>query len=270
MRTIIAPTDFSDISINAVNYAADMAMDIGAELVLLHVTEQPVAIPEVPFTGITYDEMISDETIKTLKQKLHERTENKISIHIKNTVGAIHGSIQYELEDLCKRKKPFAVVMGTHGNGIMQRFFVGSATFHAAAHLPYPVLVVPANVQYKPVRKIVLASDLKTTNTSLHELRTVINAFKATLHVVYVNKEFSEVEKLRDKKNLLENYLEEFSPEFHFIYNSSVQKGIEIFVEKNDIDLVLILPKKHWLFHKSQSKELIFHSSVPVATIHEE
>src|SRR5581483_9458644 len=120
-------------------------------------------------------------------------------------------------------------------------------------------------------RKIALASDLKTTNKiSLHELRTIINTFNAGLNVVYVNKDFSEVEKLRDEKNIFENYLEEFSPEFHFIYNNSVQKGIEIFVEKNDIDLILVLPKRHWLFHKSQSKELIFHSSVPVATIHEE
>jgi len=34
MKTIIAPTDFSAVSLNAVNYAADMAQDINAELIL--------------------------------------------------------------------------------------------------------------------------------------------------------------------------------------------------------------------------------------------
>jgi nucleotide-binding universal stress UspA family protein len=49
MRTIIAPTDFSAVSLNAVNYAADLAVAINAELILLHVVQIPITVSEIPF-----------------------------------------------------------------------------------------------------------------------------------------------------------------------------------------------------------------------------
>ena len=39
MKVLIAPTDFSKASINSVNYAADMAFAIKAQLMLFHVVQ---------------------------------------------------------------------------------------------------------------------------------------------------------------------------------------------------------------------------------------
>ena len=50
MKTIIAPVDFSPVSYNACIYAAHMAQDIKAELVLLHLMELPLAVAEFPVT----------------------------------------------------------------------------------------------------------------------------------------------------------------------------------------------------------------------------
>jgi len=44
MRTIVAPTDFSSVSINALNYAADLAAAIEADLILLHVVQIPITV----------------------------------------------------------------------------------------------------------------------------------------------------------------------------------------------------------------------------------
>ena len=49
MKTIIAPTDFSPISLNAVNYAADMAVSINADLSLLYVCLLPITYGEAPY-----------------------------------------------------------------------------------------------------------------------------------------------------------------------------------------------------------------------------
>ena len=38
---LIAPTDFTDVLINAVNYAANMALAMNADLLVLHATELP-------------------------------------------------------------------------------------------------------------------------------------------------------------------------------------------------------------------------------------
>ena len=44
MRTIVAPTVFSSVSIYALNYAADLAAAIEADLILLHVVQIPITV----------------------------------------------------------------------------------------------------------------------------------------------------------------------------------------------------------------------------------
>ena len=48
MKTILVATDFSPAAFNAVNYAADMAIAIKADLLLLHVYQIPVGYSEIP------------------------------------------------------------------------------------------------------------------------------------------------------------------------------------------------------------------------------
>ena len=48
MKTIIVATDFSSTALNAANYAADMALAINADLLLLYVYQLPVSYSEVP------------------------------------------------------------------------------------------------------------------------------------------------------------------------------------------------------------------------------
>ena len=48
MKTILMATDFSPAALNAANYAADMALAINADMLLLHVYQIPVTFSEVP------------------------------------------------------------------------------------------------------------------------------------------------------------------------------------------------------------------------------
>jgi nucleotide-binding universal stress UspA family protein len=52
-----------------------------------------------------------------------------------------------------------------------------------------------------------------------------------------------------------------------------VEEGINEFAEKNNIDLLITIPKKHGLFDNlfkhSSTKELITQSHVPVMCVHD-
>ena len=185
MKTIIAPTDFSSISYNACLYAAKMAKDINAELVLLHAMELPIAVAEFPVTEDLFDEIGMEKELEALKNKLSTETNNKVNIYTKN----ILGSAEYEIKELCKIKKPFAVVMGTHSSSLLDRFFLGSTTVYSAKHLHCPVLVIPSNATYKPIKKIALASDLKDIyEIPAQEIETIVKHFNAEFEVFYVAK----------------------------------------------------------------------------------
>ena len=266
MKTIITPTDFSSISENACVYAAKMAADIHAELVLLHVMELPVSVAEFPVTEEMIDEINMESELEALRKTLVKETANKVIIHTKN----ILGSVEHELKELCEQKKPFAVVMGTHASSILDRFFLESTAVYSARHIPFPVLVVPGGVNYTPIRKIALATDLKDIyDLSVHEIETIVNTFHASFEVYYVGKNEKDIDKGAVEKLSLYHHLSRLNPEFYFIENEDVELGISLLAEKNRADLVLFIPKKHGPFHKSQSKELIFYSLVPVMAIHE-
>ena len=76
MKTIVAQLIFQP-SLNAANYAADMACVIGADLALLHVYSIPVVISEVPVPAYSLDKLIKDaeEQMKQLKEKIMFKTQ---------------------------------------------------------------------------------------------------------------------------------------------------------------------------------------------------
>jgi|GEM_PF-979953 len=63
-------------------------------------------------------------------------------------------------------------------------------------------------------------------------------------------------------------------PVYGFIEDKDVEEGINDFAEKNNLDAVITLPKKHGLlqslFQKSTTRELVRHTNVPLICIRKE
>ena len=93
MKTIIAPTDFSALSYNACLYAARMAEDIHAELILLHVMELPVAMSGQPLARPLLSEIIMEDELKRFRDKLRLATDKKVTIQAKSVSGAVKDEI---------------------------------------------------------------------------------------------------------------------------------------------------------------------------------
>ena len=267
MKTILAPTDFSEVSLNAVRYAADLAVAIHAKLLILHAVDVPVAVGDMPVAGVSYDELNSETELLRLRKSLLEQTCGKISIEAKQ----LWGTLENELIKVCGYNKPFAIVMGTHGNALAARYFLESTTVYVAKHFNYPVIVVPQDRSFKPIRKIVLATELKNLDDlPWQQVTSLLNIFGASLHIVHVNKTDKEIGENLLKDLFSDHPLKTSDPYFHVVENVNVQKGISLFAEQNDADLVLVVPKKHGLFHKSDSRQFIFYSPVPVMALHKE
>ncbi len=57
---ILAPVDFSPVSLNAANYAAKLAKETGSSLTLLHVVQVPVMYGEVPMPVGNYEHVVDE------------------------------------------------------------------------------------------------------------------------------------------------------------------------------------------------------------------
>jgi nucleotide-binding universal stress UspA family protein len=179
-----------------------------------------------------------------------------------------------ELKTVCERINPYAVVMGSQGTTAAERLFFGSHTVHAMKHLVWPLLTIPPQVRFSSIKKIGLACDFNKVvdTTPVDEIKTLVNDFHAELHVLNTGKKEVFKPELVFESGLLQEMLVALKPEYHFIATDNTDEGIMNFAEKNHIDLLVVLPKRHGLLEKlllkSHSKQLVLHSHVPVMALH--
>ncbi len=272
MKKILVATDFSQTAANAVNYAVDMALSMNAELLLLHVVQTPIGFSDLPLVMGLEDMMRSSETdIRHLKEELLLRTAGKIIIETEVGMGGFFE----ELKTVCERVKPYAVVMGSQGKTEAEHILFGSHAVYTVKHLKWPVITVPPNAAFTAVKKIGLASDLTAVieTTPFEEIKTLVQDFNAELHILNTGKKEVFDADIVFESGLMQEMTMSLKPTFHFIDNENTDEGIMDFAEKNQIDLLIVMPHRHNLlagiFHKSHTKQLVLHSHVPVMSIHQ-
>ena len=273
MKTILLATDFSGAAQNAANYAADMALVINADLLLVHIYEIPVSYGEMPVP--VNDEVImenAEKNITELKEQLSRKTGGKLHIATEVTTGVF---FFHELKSVCERIKPYAVVMGSHGTTAAERLFFGSQTVYAMKYLVWPLVSVPPEAAFSAVKKIGLACDFENVlnTTLLDEIKMLVSDFNAELHVINTGKEQVPDPDVAFELGLLDDMLNPLKPDYHFITSENTDEGIMNFAEENDIDLLVVLPKRHGLLHKlihkSHTKQMVLYSHVPVMALHQ-
>ena len=275
---IVAATDFSPVSLNAINYAADMACAIKTSLHLLHTHQLVMPYSSdfpVPIENITIINQETEEKIKKLKGSLIKRVNGKINIY----TSVKEGILVNELEDYCSSVKPYAVVMGTQGASALERVLFGSNTLAVMKHLSWPLIAVPPEAKFTGIKKIGLACDLKKVVETIpvETIRLLVKQFGAKLYIIHINSDiggYSEYKpETMEASAFLQEMLDEFNPSFHFIDITGIEEAINGYAEAHAIDLLIIIPKKHSiaekLMHRSRSKQLILHTQVPIMSIHE-
>jgi nucleotide-binding universal stress UspA family protein len=277
MKTIIVPTDFSPVAMNALNYALDMAKSIEANIILLNTYQAPVAYsdaPVSPVTTISLDDIrrSSEERLADLQQDVARITGGTRKVYIEAKLG----NTVDVLEEMCSSVRPFAVVMGSHGSTGVERLIMGSTTLSVIRHLRYPVIVVPSGTTYKEIRKVGLACDFKDVMETIpaEYIRNIVNEFNAELHVLNINPDGENYDEDTPLESAwLDSLLVDIKPNYYFLKRDDIVEGINEFSEKHNLDVVIVIPKKHNLlekiFHKSRSKELVKNAHIPIVSIHE-
>ncbi len=272
MKTIIVATDFSSTATNAVQYAADMALAVKANLVLLHCYQLPVSISEVP---VIYDinTAVAGATkeLSRLKTDLMLRTVNKVDIQTE----VREGSFFSELKDVCADSQPYAVVVGSQGTTAAERFFFGGHTVFAMKHLQWPLIAVPKGVTFSGIRKIALASGLDDdiSPEAISKIKALVTDFNAALYIINSGREDEYNPEAVFQAGVLHEELKSLDPHFHFVAGKNFESGISTFVEQNGIDLLIVMPGHYGLVdslaHKSHTKQLALHTHVALLALHE-
>jgi nucleotide-binding universal stress UspA family protein len=138
LKTILAPTDFSDLSANGVRYACQLARDMGAALIVFNV----VALDE--------SNAVNKREIEQHKQRLEEFVAEKVAdagvgLKVRQMVDA--GQPFGAIVDCAEKEGVDLIVMSSHGRSGLSRMLIGSVTDKILRGGSCPVLVVPAKTE---------------------------------------------------------------------------------------------------------------------------
>ncbi len=139
IKTILVPTDFSDLSSEAVDGALSMAKQVDAKLIFLHTLEWP----DHP------DEMtpLYDERYSFMKDRASIMLQDLVDRAKKEGVEAgrellTEGVPFVEIIQAARRNKADLIIMGTHGRSGLSHIMMGSQAERVVRQSPCPVLTV--------------------------------------------------------------------------------------------------------------------------------
>jgi nucleotide-binding universal stress UspA family protein len=272
MKIIIAPTDFSPASLNAVNYAAALAAVLNAKLILLNLVEVPMVASEIPVPETVFEDMVgmAEQDLDNIISKLNTRTKGKITIEKKVLMGKVAAGIK-EFSDWYK---PFAIVMSIKSGNSLERFLFGSTTLSSVKTNPYPVLAIPENVQFNGIHKIGLACDLQNVlkTVPFHLLNEWMSVFNPSLDIIHVSKNEHDFNSPDIAESIsLQNHLSKFKPSFHFLTGVNLSEKLNEYAIQQNLDLLIVIPRKHGsfsTFDKKHSGEIIVKNKIAILSLH--
>ncbi|MBK1439451.1 universal stress protein [Parapedobacter sp. ISTM3] len=271
METIIIATDFSESATNAALYAAYLSGPLRVHTIILyHSYDSAPQATEIPLPE-SKDAALAHESSLTALEATEAKMQPFISKHTSVEIIANELPIVVGIQRLLDERRVGLVVTGITGKSNLEKFLIGSNTIAIADACTAPVLVVPEQVEFKPIAKAVFACDLdKVDDTmpvgTLAQLADTL-AFKLlVLNIVKPEAGFDPG--IIPEQYKLHGLLDRLNPEYHYVEYNDVVEGIMNFAETQQADLVMTVPKRYGffdnLFHKSVTKKLAHHTRLPL------
>lgn len=261
MNTVIIPVDFSETSINAARYAAKLlAGHKNVNIILYHSFTKPVEAKHA-MGGL-----------ENIKIELTTEQDLQIEVLAFEEADFVDG-----LEKTARHRRANLIIMGITGKSALAQVFFGSNTLKMAERKACPVLIVPENATFSPLKNVMLTSDFKSTveSTPSGLIKDFLDVFKPQLHIVNVDNEhyISLTENYESEKQELKKMFAEYNPEFYFMRLFDVDEAINLFAESRNIDLIIAIQKNRSfigkLLNSSRTKTLSYHSKMPILVMHE-
>jgi nucleotide-binding universal stress UspA family protein len=278
MKKILVPTDFSKPAKLATEVAIAIAKKVKAQVVLLHILEQPTS-KSFNVTG----EAISGDSWedKLFTMKLIEKAKNEFAKIIQETenegvkvVGHLRlGNPFHGMRTMITELNVDLVVMGTSGRTQLEEMLVGSNTEKVVRHAHCPVLTIHEKPSSTDFKNIVYATSMSEDEKSFSDvIKNIQEIYNATIHLVRINTPMNfrpdtEVKMIMGnfaKKLRLKNYT------LNVFNDLSEEEGIIHFAGSLNADLIGMATHGRTGFAHvlagSVAEDVVTHSKRPVLT----
>ena len=281
MKRILIPTDFSQESENALEFAIEIAKSTGAELNIVNFVE-PVDESAIRITGevklgdSSEDDLFTLKLIEGNKQRLHDVVSNIEQTNFTVKVDIINSKFREGVENFVKKYHCDCVIIGTTGEESAREFFTGNHTEKLIEHLGVPVISVKDKVKIGITTNLVLGLDIiykSYRQEGLEVIKSIAKALKANVHLVDVimpNENRSKESVKTDLEILAkEAGFDNFSIEV--IENDNKEQGLISYSKQVNASMIATIAhishRFSHIFKHSFSEKLTKESAIPVLTL---
>lgn len=267
MKTILIPTDFSDVASFAEQTALSLALRLGAEAIFLS-----------SIKGEEHGEFF-EMTSENVPMKLKEGFEDFISRRKPSDppyrVLYTHDKLKEAIHQYAENHELALIVMGSSGTYGWKQLW-GSNAQKISRQANCPVLIIKKEMPSTAFRNILFASDFRKEARKPYEgLLEFAHLFGAHIHLAYVTTiETVAVETyLATKKmNAFKAVSSGLEVTQHILGDVNAQLGIEHFANENDIDIVAMISHQDGFFQRlvrggSVSETLINRLEKPIIVL---
>lgn len=261
MHRIIIPVDFSETSLNAARFAAQMLSGQKDALAILYHNYSDKK-----------DEEMSRSYLESLKAELLEKGDTAVECEMEQG-----GDLIENLDRLGHTRRATLIAMGITGRTSMEQKFIGSNTLKTVDRSLYPVMIIPPDAGYRPIKNVAFASDFVDVENSTPSalIASVLEMFNPKLHIVNVSSEHyvSLTDEVKVEKQKFIDMFSNYDKEFYFIGMNDFHEAIDNFIRDYEVDMLITIPRHHSgtssLWKTSHTRKLAYHSHIPVLAAHE-
>jgi len=271
MKKLLIPTDFSDNAYNAALYGLALFWKEECEVILLNTYN-------IPYTGhdvlVSRNNAIGLDSKKAFKE-LIDKINNQFvgnKFHFKSEF--IHGELPAVVDDFVTENEIDQVIMGTQGASGLKKVLIGSNTASVMSNVLCDLLVVPENSVFNVPKRIVLAVDdyLDLNQGKVSSLVSLSEHFDIEILLFHVTDVTDN--KIPADLDIIYKCFSGVKHSVHSINSENVASAVEEFAKVESADMVAVLhDQKNFfekLFHKSVTKEMLYHAALPILVLHSE
>ena len=266
MRRVLLATDFSENAHHAIDYALLLLGDDGLEFILLNTVHFVQNVPEML---ISLEDIMQEQSEKGLESSVEHMKGQMPALSIESM--SAPGDPSGVIKALADKESFDLVVLGSQGRSALREAFLGSTARSLIHKISKPLLIVPPGYALKVPQRIVFGTDLTQVDNldKLHPLIHFARKFQAEIIVLNVtgNEDDKQVRGALKKLDF-NRHFSDIKYRFEVVHNPNVLDGILSYIEENEVDMLVVLPKQYpkfkGLFHRSLTKRMVYRAEIPL------
>ena len=275
MKTILVPTDFSDRSKDALNFALEFSQKINGKVIIMHVLDFPSSsfntAGEMDFSGV--ESLYQAEFIKGVHRRLDglKTYADKSGANVESKIK--YGNPYVNISEEIAEEHVSYIIMGSNGASGLREVFIGSVAEKVIRHAECPVITIKGPSKISNMKSFVFASDLTEEQDIIaRKAKDIQQLLGLNMHLLKVKTPHNFLSESAVQVQLKEfakrNYLEDFTS--NSIEADYSDEGIVEFAEKVKAGLILMGTHGRTglahIFGGSRAEDVANESNIPVMT----